>query len=79
MKATRFTLTDSEGKRFTWTLRYFPQVFHCGGNLEIAYVGPEWMLTRHDGVESGVGRNWLDAVPLVQLIASNYGLTTSLS
>lgn len=79
MKASKFTLTASDGSRVQWRFWREPRVFNVGGNLEHSYTGPMWMLETHDGQSVGLAAAWLDSVPMIRSKAENYGLETSIS
>ena len=59
-KVSRFTVTHADtGKRYTWA--FFRNA-------------DGWILRDHENYERNVGSRWTDAVPVIHMIAENYGM-----
>lgn len=66
-RATRFTVTDSEGTTRQWA-------FYRDGRT------PQmWMLRDHTGYLRTLEKTWNDSVVRIQAIAANHGFTTNVS
>lgn len=71
---TRFKVTAENGQTFTWSFVRLERVCSTlGRRLD------GWELVTHDGCERFSEGGWVDFVPFVRLVASNYGFTTNLS
>jgi hypothetical protein len=73
MKTKRHNITmkeSPEGASFVW--KYWRLEASRG-------FSAVWMLESHDGAVRTLENTWADSVPIIKLIASNYGLQTNVS
>ena len=70
MKISTFQAKDSSGTSFRWAF------WRDGGHGKNAGY---WMIRDHEGYVRTLERRWLDSVPRIRLILSNYGLHAEIS
>ncbi len=78
-KAMRIKMTHKDGTEYYWTVRRFEDVWNCGGNLPRGRYISGWEFEDHEGCVRCFEGNWVNFVPLLRLVADNYGMTTQLS
>ena len=78
MKSMRLKMEASDGSVVWWT---------CWRERGVTWIRPGrkrvivdfWQLRDHDGYVRNLEHNWMNSVPMSQLLASNYGFTTTVS
>ena len=65
-KVTRFTARDAEGLEYNWAFWY-----------DSGYRA--WFLRDCDRYERRLEHTWIDSVPRIHAILSNYGMTADIS
>ena len=73
MKTISIRLADENGKVYRWTIRRVPRVMNCTYPKSRILTG--WEFVDHNGYARFSEGSWLDLVPMVRLVAENYGLS----